>query len=246
MGAAALLLLAGCGARPNSLRIAAAADLRFALDDVVQQYTRLHGDLKIAPVYGSSGLFYAQLLNHAPFDMFLSADLQFPRKLADQGLTVPGSEFTYATGRLVIWSANPALDLAHRGLEVLTGPEVRHVAIANPSHAPYGRAAEAALRSTGLYDRVKGKLVMGENITQAFQMVQSGAADAGLVALSLAIAPGAGGQYAEVPAGAYPRIQQGGAILKWSAHVPAARQFREFLISPEGRAILKRYGFSGE
>jgi molybdate transport system substrate-binding protein len=133
-------------------------------------------------------------------------------------------------------------------MDALRQPAVKHIAIANPAHAPYGRAAEAALRSLGIYDAVKAKLVMGENISQTFQMAQSGAAEVGIVALSLAIAPGAAGQghYWEVPRDAYPRIQQGGAILKWTRNPEAAQAFRAFLLSPEGRAILKRYGFSPE
>jgi molybdate transport system substrate-binding protein len=231
------------------LRIAAAADLRYALEDVVKAFRGLHGGMRVEPTYGSSGMFYAQLVNHAPFDLYLSADVQYPRKLAEQGMILPGSEFTYADGRIVLWTGNQTgVDIESLGMEALRQPAVHHIAIANPAHAPYGRAAEAALRSVGIYDAVKGKLVMGENISQTFQMVQSGAAEVGIVALSLAIAPGAAGhgRYWEVPRNAYPRIQQGGAILKWTANPAAAQAFRAFLLAPEGRAILKRYGFSGE
>ena len=237
-----LAALGACSSARPPLRIAAAADLRFALDDLVKAFRQTHGNIRIEPSYGSSGNFYAQLQNQAPFDLYLSADLEYPQKLAEKGLSLPGSGFTYGVGRLVLWSA------AGYGLEDLRRPAVRHIAIANPAHAPYGRAAEAALRSLGLYDAVKDKLVMGENISQTFQLVESGAADAGLVALSLAVAPNAAGHghYSEVPPNAYPPIRQGGAILKWSKNVEAAQQFRAFLISPEGRAILKRYGFSGE
>jgi molybdate transport system substrate-binding protein len=230
------------------MRIAAAADLRYALDDLVKAFHHDHAEVPIDPTYGSSGMFYAQLLNHAPFDLYLSADVQYPRKLAEQGLILPGSDFSYADGRIVLWTADTnGLDIARLGMDALRQPAVRHIAIANPAHAPYGRAAEAALRSLGLYDAVKDKLVMGENISQAFQLAQSGAAEVGIVALSLAMAPGASGQghYWEVPRDAYPPIQQGGAILKWTKNPQAAQAFRAFLLSPEGRAILKRYGFSG-
>jgi molybdate transport system substrate-binding protein len=231
------------------LRIAAAADLRFALDEVVKTYSQRQPGARIEPVYGSSGMFYAQLLNHAPFDLYLSADVQYPHKLAEQGLILPGSEFTYAVGRIVVWTGKASgIDVERLGIAALREPAVHHIAIANPAHAPYGRAAEAALRSLGVYDAVKDKLVMGENISQAFQMAQSGAAEAGVVALSLAMAPGAAGQgrYWEVPSSAYPRLEQGGAILRWTQNPEAARAFRAFLLAPEGRAILKRYGFSGE
>jgi molybdate transport system substrate-binding protein len=231
------------------LRIAAAADLRYALGDVVKDFRQRHAEIRIEPTYGSSGMFYAQLASRAPFDLYLSADVQYPRKLSEQGLTLPGSDFTYADGRIVLWTGNASgVDVARLGMDALRQPAVRHIAIANPAHAPYGRAAEAALRSLGIYDAVQGKLVMGENISQAFQMAQSGAAEVGIVALSLAIAPGAVGQghYWEVPRDAYPRIQQGGATMKWTKNPEAARAFRAFLLAPEGRAILKRYGFSAD
>jgi molybdate transport system substrate-binding protein len=231
------------------LRIAAASDLRYALEDVVKAFRQRHSEARIEPAYGSSGMFYAQLVNHAPFDLYLSADVQYPRKLSEQGLTLPGSDFTYADGRIVLWTGNATgVDVERLGMDALRQPAVRHIAIANPAHAPYGRAAEAALRSLGHYDAVKSKLVMGENISQAFQMAQSGAAEVGIVALSLAMAPGASGQgqYWEVPRDAYPRIRQGGAIMKWTRNPPAAQAFRAFLLAPEGRAILKRYGFSEE
>jgi len=245
----AALLTVSCASPPAPLRIAAAADLRYALDDLVKAFRQQHPGVQIEPAYGSSGMFYAQLTNHAPFDLFLSADVQYPQKLAAQGLILPGSEFSYADGRIVLWTGNATgVDVERLGMDALRQPAVRHIAIANPAHAPYGRAAEAALRSLGIYDAVKEKLVMGENISQTFQMAQSGAAEVGIVALSLAVAPAASGQghYWEVPRTAYPRIQQGGAILKWTKNPEAAQALRAFLLAPEGRAILKRYGFSGD
>jgi len=242
-----VLLSTACTPHPAQLRIAAAADLRFALDDLVKHYTEQHSKVTITPVYGSSGLFYAQLSNHAPFDLFLSADVQYPDKLAAQGLVLPGSQFTYAVGRIVLWTTNSSgIDVEHLGIEALRQPAVKHIAIANPAHAPYGQAAVAALHSLGLYGEIQSKLVMGENISQAFQLAQSGAAEVGIVALSLALAPGSNGHYWEVPVAAYPPLKQGGAIMKWTANPEAAQQFRAFLLAPEGRAILKRYGFSGE
>lgn len=215
----------------------------------MKAFTAGHRGMQIEPAYGSSGMFYAQLVNHAPFDVFLSADIQYPRKLADQGLIVPDSLFSYADGRIVLWTGNATgIDVEHLGIEALRLPAVKHIAIANPEHAPYGRAADAALHSLGTYDAVKSKIVMGENIAQTFQLVQSGAAEVGIVALSLALAPGEvwQGHYWEVPQSAYPRIRQGGAILKWTKNLEAAKDFRAFLLSAEGRAILKRYGFSGQ
>src|ERR1022692_4693021 len=177
LGIAALLSVA-CTTPPAPLRIAAAADLRYALDDLVKAFRERHGDVRIEPAYGSSGMFYAQLVNHAPFDLYLSADVQYPRKLSEQGLILPGSEFTYADGRIVLWTSNASgVDIERLGMAALRQPAVHHIAIANPAHAPYGRAAEAALRSLGVYDAVKDKLVMGENISQTFQLAQSGAAE---------------------------------------------------------------------
>ena len=171
--------------------------------------------------------------------MFLSADVAYPRKLASAGFGTGNSVFSYAVGRLAVWvpAASP-LDPA----TALREASVKHVAIANPQHAPYGRAAQAALRTLGLYQAVEPKLVLGENIAQTLQFVESGAAEAGIVALSLALAPPvrARGRYWEIPPDAYPRIEQGGIILKDS---PAARDFRAFLLSAGGRRILQQYGF---
>jgi molybdate transport system substrate-binding protein len=230
----------------GKVRVAAAADLNVALGEVIARFSASHAaDVSVS--YGSSGTFYAQLLSRAPFDMFFSADLTYPRQLASRGLVLDGGEFTYAVGRLVLWvpSASP-IDVEHQGLQALTAASIAHVAIANPEHAPYGRAAIAAMRSAGVYDRVQPKLVFGENVAQALQFVQTGAADAGIVALSLAVAPAVEdkGRSVEVPVDSYPRMEQGGAILKWAADVDAARALRAFVLGEDGRAILKRYGFS--
>jgi molybdate transport system substrate-binding protein len=236
------LLLAGCGLRaePHKVSIAAAADLHFALEEVSREFRAAHPDVDLAIAYGSSGNFYAQIRNQAPFDILLSADVEYPRKLVQDGIGARDSLFVYAVGRIVVWvpAASP-LDPA----TALRAASVRHVAIANPQHAPYGRAAEAALHSLGVYDSVAGKLVLGENVAQTLEFVQSGAADVGIVALSLALAPPVRGQgrYWEVPVGAYPKIEQGGLILKDSK---AAREFRSFLLAADGRRILKKYGFS--
>jgi molybdate transport system substrate-binding protein len=248
----AVLAAAGCRPSPQApaargrVRVAAAADLNAALTDLIARFGGSH-DVDVSVSYGSSGNFYTQILNEAPFDVFLSADVAYPNQLAARGLTLPHSEFTYAIGRIVVWAPFAStLDVEHDGLQALTAPSVAHVAIANPEHAPYGRAAVAAMQSAGVYDRVRSKLVLGENVAQTMQFVQSGAADAGIVALSLAVAPnmkGRGRRF-EIPVGTYPRLEQGGAILKNAADVDAARALRGFLISADGQAILKRYGFA--
>jgi molybdate transport system substrate-binding protein len=225
--------------------VAAAADLKFAMDDMVEAFGKAHPGIVVSVSYGSSGNFLSQIQNGAPFDLFFSADIEYPRRLAEVGLAPKGSEFLYAVGRLVVWAPTSSRVRVERGVEALTAPEVRRIAIANPTHAPYGRAAEAALRKLGVHDAVKDKLVFGENVAQAAQFVQSGAADAGIIALSLALAPALAGEgsYFEVPLDAYPRMDQGGIVLNRARDPEAARMFRDLVLGAAGRATLKRHGF---
>jgi len=238
---AIVLMGAACGARrePRKLSVAAAADLSFAMEEASREFRARHPNLDLQVAYGSSGNYFAQIQSGAPFDVFLSADVEYPRKLAAAGIGAKDSIFTYAAGRLAVWvPANSRLDPA----TALHDPTLKLLAIANPQHAPYGRAAEAALGNMGVWDTVRSRLVLGENVAQTLQFVQSGAAEAGVVALSLALAPAMQGQgrYWEIPLDSYPRIDQGGMILKDSAD---ARELRAFLLSGDGRRILKRYGF---
>lgn len=239
----AALLLSACARPPSrALTVAAAADLQFALADLARGFHAA----PISPVYGSSGNFYAQIRNGAPFDIFLSADIDYPRRLAAEGFAAPESLFVYGVGRIAIWvPAQSPLDVAGLGMRTLESDAIHHLAIANPQHAPYGRAAEAALRHYGLWEHLAPKLVLGENIAQTLQFVQTGAAEAGIVALSLALAPQVRGQgrYWEIPLDSYPRIQQGGVILARARSSKAAAAFRAYLLSPAGRRVLKQYGF---
>ncbi len=249
--ATAVGLLAGCAGggkqvAPREVRVAAAADLKFAFDEATAAFQARNPGIAVKPTYGSSGNFFTQLSNGAPFDLFLSADIDYPRKLVEQGMAVKESEFVYAVGHLVVWVPNGSpLDVDKLGLRAVADPGARKVAIANPRHAPYGRAAEAALKHAGVYDRVKGRLVLGENIAQTAQFVESGAADVGLIALSLALAPPMRekGRYWEVPADAFPPLEQGGVVLAGARDAAAARALREFLTGAEGRAVLRKYGF---
>jgi molybdate transport system substrate-binding protein len=227
------------------LNVAAAADLQFAMQDLAAQFDQKN----IATVhvtYGSSGNFFTQIQNGAPFDLFFSADSDYVKKLDAADLSVPGMSGLYAVGALVLWTrADGLVDVSKDGWKALLDPRVEKIAIANPAHAPYGRAAEAALRSAGIYDQVKSKFVFGENISQTAQFVQTGNAQAGLVALSLAISPAMkDGKRWNIPADQYPPIEQGAMILKSSKNIAAARAFLEFVRSIEGRKTLMKYGFS--
>ncbi|MGC1397195.1 molybdate ABC transporter substrate-binding protein [Candidatus Binatus sp.] len=229
----------------GDLKIAAASDLTFAFKDVTAQFEKQTGNtIKLA--YGSSGNFFAQIQNGAPFDLFFSADVEYPKKLAALGLIEPGSIYEYASGKLVVWVPNGSkLDLSH-GLETLLDPGIRKIAIANPLHAPYGAAAVSAIREAGIYDKVNSKFVLGENISQTAQFVQSGNADIGILALSLAVAPAMKdeGRYVEVPTEDYPPIIQAAAILKSSRNKELANQFMKFIKQPDTVALMARYGFS--
>ena len=229
----------------EEITIAAASDLNFAFKDLVAQYEKTTGNT-VKLTLGSSGNFYAQLQNGAPFDLYFSADIGYPKKLEEAGVTVPGSLYRYALGRIVLWTGNQSnIDVA-KGIEVLAGPTIRKVAIANPKHAPYGRAAVAAMEHYQVYDLAKDKLILGENISQAAQFIESGACDIGIIALSLALAPTmkTAGEYWEIPAAAHPPIEQGAVILKSSKHQDAARQFLDFMKSAAGQEVMKRYGFT--
>jgi molybdate transport system substrate-binding protein len=228
------------------LTVAAAADLRFALDDLVKEFAEKFPATKINVSYGSSGNFFAQFQNGAPFDLFFSADIEYPRKLAEKGLGAD-DVFLYAIGCIVVWVPKDSQVAVEKlGIKALLEPSIRKIAVANPEHAPYGRAAVAALKALNVYDQVASRLVFGENIAQTAQFVQSGAADAGILALSLAVAPQLRdvGRFWQVPLDAYPRIEQGGIILKSTKNLETARAFRDFLLGEHGREVLKLYGFS--
>jgi molybdate transport system substrate-binding protein len=230
----------------QTITVAAAADLKFALDPIVADFEKQHSNVTVRVSYGSSGNLFAQIDNGAPFDLFLSADIDFPRKLIEDKKALADSLFSYAVGRVVVWVPNDSpIDVEKLGIEALLSPSVRKIAIANPEHAPYGRAAVAAMKKLGVYDKVSSKLVLGENIAQAAQFVESGAADIGLIALSLAMSPKmkSEGHYWDVPLDAYPRLEQGGVILSVSKQPDLARQFRAALVGPQGRETLRRYGF---
>jgi len=232
---------AGAGA----LRVAAAADLQAALPAIAAQFERDTGQ-RVALTFGSSGNFSTQIENGAPFDVFMSADIDYPKRLEQAGLADRGSLYEYATGRLVLWTRRDSgIDLTS-GLAVLADPRVRRIAIANPAHAPYGRAAVAAIRHEQLYDRVQSKFVLGENISQTAQFAHSGNADVGLIALALALSPSlkAAGSWVDVPVAFYPPIEQAAVVVASSKQKDLARRFVESLKQPPVKAILQSYGFA--
>jgi molybdate transport system substrate-binding protein len=232
-------------AHSAELTIAAASDLNFAFKELAAEFEKTTGHhVKLS--LGSSGNFFSQIQHGAPFDLYFSADIRFAQKLEKSGHAVPGSLHKYAVGRIVIWTpSNSPVAVEKVGMEALLDPSVKKIAIANPKHAPYGRAAVEAMKHFKVYDLVKGKLVLGENVSQAAQFVESGAADIGIVALSLALAPSmkAAGKYWEIPAEAHAPLEQGAVILKAAKAPEAARAFLDFLKGNTGRGIMQRYGF---
>lgn len=231
----------------QTVTVAAAADLKFALDEIVLEFEKIRPDIEVRISYGSSGNFFSQLAQRAPFDIYFSADVSYPARLIETGLADASTQFTYATGRIVVWALKSSpLEPPRMGLEALGHSSVRKIAVANPEHAPYGRAAIAALQRLGIYDSVKERLVYGENVAQTAQFVESGAADIGIIALSLALGPSLKekGRFWEIPIDAYPRMEQGGVILPWAKHPKAAQELRAFVLSPPGQSTLRRYGFS--
>ena len=228
----------------QEITVAAAADLQFAMQDVAAHFQQSSGKT-VKVTYGSSGNFFQQLQNGAPFDMFFSANLDFPKKLESAGLTEPGTYYQYAKGKIVVWATNESKINIDSGLKAFLAPGIQKVAIANPQHAPYGQAAVAAMQKEELYEKVKDKLVLGENISQTASFVVSGAADAGVVALSLALSPNmkSKGHYVEIPASEYPPIEQACVILNSSKNKEAAKQFLAYIKSAEVAGILATYGF---
>lgn len=227
-----------------SLGIAAASDLQTVLPELVEAFEAESGHT-VRITFGSSGTFHAQISNGAPFDVFLSADVDYPRSLARDGKADASSLRTYAMGRLVLWSRlDSGVDL-QRGLSVLGDATVTRVAIANPAHAPYGRAAMSVLEATGLTARVRPKLVLGENASQTAQFAQSGNAQAGLLPLALALAPAmtGSGRHIVVPADLHQPILQGAIIVSASRHKAAAEEFLRFFTRDTTAARLAAAGF---
>lgn len=233
----ALLLPAGLPA--DEIRVAVASNFRPALAAAAERFQHASGHV-VTLIPGSTGKHYSQIRNGAPFDAFFAADSERPLRLEREQRCVPGSRFTYAVGRLVLWS--PDAGLVDPDGKVLASGRFRHLAIANPDLAPYGEAARAVLRSLGLWESLAPRLVRGENIAQAFQFVISGNAELGFVARSQLEEPGRDfdGSSWQPPPDLYPPIEQQAVLLR---ETPAGRAFMIFMQGKEARAIVRAYGY---
>ena len=242
---AVLCVAALAGAQKKPIRVAAASDLQTSMPAIASAFetdTGTHVEL----IFGSSGNLFAQILNGAPFDLFFSADSEFPSRLVQNGRAEPRSAVPYALGRLVLWlPAKAKCDPQSEKWNCLLKPEIAKVAIANPAHAPYGRAAVQALQSARVYEQVRSKLVFGENVAQAAQFAQSGAAQAGLLSYAQTLSPAmTDGKQWELPPDSYPRIEQSAVVLKSAGDKSAASDFVQFVTEGPGRLILEKGGFA--
>jgi molybdate transport system substrate-binding protein len=225
------------------IAIAAASDLKFALDEIVEQFRPDHPDATIDVSYGSSGNFKTQILQRAPFDLYFSADIDYAQALADAGF-VSGAVRPYAIGRIVLWSARS--DASALTLTDLRRPEFTRIAIANPRHAPYGLRAQQALEALGLWTELEPRIVYGENVAQAAQFVESGNAPIGIIALALAMNPTLAelGAYYLIPAELHDPLLQGFVVTRHGADNPLAHAFAAHIETSTARAVLVRYGFA--
>ena len=229
----------------RALSVAAAANLKTAAEELKRGFEAAQPGVTVTLTFGASGAFFSQLQHGAPFDLFLSADREYPARLVAAGLGAAADERVYAVGKLVAWRpAGSTLDLERRGLAALADPGVKRIAIANPAVAPFGRATEAALKEAGVHEAVKEKLVLGASVGQAAQFATTGAADVAFLPLSLTLGRElAGGRIYAVPEALYPRIEQSGLVLAGASQPALARAFLAFITGEQGRAILARSGY---
>lgn len=239
-----LLVFAAAIGGAQEITVAAASDLQFVMTELAGRFQKETGKT-VKLTFGSSGNFFTQIQNGAPFDAFFSANVEYAKKLESSGLAEPGTLYQYATGKIVVWApADSKLDIS-AGLTALANPAVKKIAIANPQHAPYGQAAVAALKKEGVYEKVADRFVLGENISQTASFVVSGAADAGIVALSLALSPTMKdkGRYVEIPGADYPPIEQACVVLKSSKEKETAKAFVNYIKTPAAAELFRVYGF---
>lgn len=243
---AILCAISACKDKPSNtsssheLTVAAASDLTPAFEELGREFELAH-KTKVVFVFGSTGLLTKQIENGAPMDLFAAANVSYVDQLEQKGLIIPDSKAIYARGRITLWT--PA-DSNLRLLDIrdLARPEVQRVALANPDHAPYGLAARQALETAGIWERVKPKLVYGDNIRQTLQYAETGNVEVAILALSLSTQ--SRGRWTLIPEDLHKPIDQGMAIIKTTENEPAARAFAAFVNGPQGRAIMQKYGFT--
>ncbi len=231
----------------GELIIAAASDLNLAMPEIVKGFKDSGHEVEVKVIFGSSGNFTAQIINGAPFDIFFSASLNYIEQLEKSGAIIPDSKYMYAIGKIALWVPNRSkIDIEKSGIKSLLDPSIKKIAIANPQHAPYGRAAVEAMNRLGVAGAVKDKLILGENISQTAQFIQSGSADIGIIALSLAISPKmkSDGRFWLIPEESYNKIEQWFAIIRRSNNIPSAEGFINYFKGEDGRRILSGYGFA--
>lgn len=227
----------------GKLTVAAAADMKFAMADIVAAFNQSHPGDKVEVTFGSSGKAFTQIQQGAPYDMFFSADIKFPKELIAKGFAQP-EPIPYAVGRLVLWSTDPKVKTMT--MQDLLASDIKKIAIANPKHAPYGKRAEEALKASGVWEKIESKLVLGEDIVQTSQFVQTGNAQVGLLALSLAMSPKMSqlGFYQLLPDSLHEPLNQAFVITKHGKDNPLATTFADYMQSPASRATMVRYGFA--
>ncbi len=230
--------------RAELIRVFAAADLQYALKEIVELYEKKYPEDKIELIFGSSGKGFAQIRAGAPFHIYFSANMKYVEELYREGYITTEPKL-YAVGRIVVWTRKDSPLDPSKFPEVLLDPRVKRIAIANWEHAPYGRASKEALQAYGVFEKIKDKLVLGDNISQTASFVYSGAAEVGIIALSLALAPQmqAKGKYWLIPEEKHERLAQGYGITKEGEKFKSVKRFYHFVGSPEARKILVKYGF---
>lgn len=237
------LVLGVSTAQAEKITIAAAADMKFAMDEIAADFRKANPGEEVDVIYGSSGKAHTQIQQGAPYDLYFSADVAYPQELIKTGFAASTEVIPYARGRIVLWSTS--VDATKMTLESLSDPKITHVATANPKHAPYGKRAQEALEASKLWDKVEPKMIYGENITQAAQFVQTGNAEVGIIALSLAVSKelSSKGGYYLIPDNLHEPLEQGFIITKRAENNKLAKQFADYMGTKEVRAIMIKYGF---
>jgi molybdate transport system substrate-binding protein len=238
----ACALFTATTAHAEKIMVAAAADLKFAMDEIVTGFRQNRTGAEVEVIYGSSGKFHTQIRQGAPYDLFFSADISYPRELAKNGMAASEVK-PYAFGRIALWSNSR--DAANMTMASLTDSRISRIAIANPKHAPYGKRAEEALRTSGLWDKLQSRLIFGENIAHTAQFVQTGNAQVGIIALSLAVNSELAkkGGYYLIPENLHKPLEQGYVITTRGAGKPLAKQFADYMGSKAARSVMTKYGF---